>query len=80
LKFKKGAYIEAAREYELVLKYDSEMVFAHKSLGMIYHKYLKQPDNAFYHMQKYIEIKPGDRASEQFRRILAANKLNRDRL
>ena len=80
LKFKKGEYIEAAREYELVLKYDPEMVFAHKSLGMIYHKYLKQPDKAFYHMQKYIEMKPGDRASEQFKRILAARKLNRDRL
>ena len=76
LKFKKGEYIEAAREYELVLKYDPEMVFAHKSLGMIYHKYLKQPDKAFYHMQKYIEMKPEDLASEQFKRILAARKLN----
>ena len=47
LKFKKREYIEAAKEYELVLKYDPEMVFAHKSLGMIYHKYLKQPDRAF---------------------------------
>ena len=56
------------------------MVFAHKSLRMICHKYLKQPDNAFYHMQKYIEMKPEDRASEQFRSILAARKLNRDRL
>lgn len=76
LKFKKGEYIEAAREYELVLKYDSEMVFAHKSLGMIYHKYLKQPDKAFYHMKKYIEIKPEDQASEQFKGILAARKLS----
>ena len=57
MKFKKGAYIEAAKEYELALKCDPEMVFVHKSLGMIYHKYLKQPDNAFYHMQKYIEMK-----------------------
>ena len=50
------------------------------SVSWSWPKYLKQPGKAFYHMQKYIKIKPGDCASEQFRRILAAKNFNKEPL
>ncbi len=39
-------------------------------------KYLKQPGKAFYHMQKYIEMKPGDRGLQRGMRSLLRFKIN----
>ena len=79
LKFMEGRFREAAEAFEKALTLEPKMPHVLRTLGGIYLK-LNQPDKAREHMEAYVQLKPDDRTSNLFRKIMRAMDLNQNKL
>lgn len=63
-------YVDAADVIETVLASYAEHAEAHKSLGVLYYRYLDRPDEGVAHMQRALELDPEDADAPLLRRTI----------